>query len=93
MIKPNTLQSEPISQRMEFPGTDLTILVTLENGALTMLVGKAGKSLYRAVIEQATLPLPNAWLTDMFMREDRVRLSELCADVEEYVDSLNISQG
>ena len=38
MIKPNTLQSEPIFQRMELPGTDLTILVTLENGALTMLV-------------------------------------------------------
>ena len=92
MTKPNTRQSEPISQRIEFPDTDLTTLVILENGTLTMLVSKAGKSVYRAV-EQATLPLPNAWLTDMFMREDRVRLSELCAEVEEYVDSLNISQG
>ena len=36
--QPNTLQSEPISQRMEFPGTVLTVLVTLENGALTRLV-------------------------------------------------------
>jgi len=93
MTKPNTLQSDPISGRMELPGTDLAVLVTLENGALTMLVSKADKGVYRVVIEQATLPLPNAWLADMFMREDRVRLGELCAEVEEYVDSLNISQG
>ena len=31
--------------------------------------------------------------SDMFAREHRLRLSELCTDVDEYVDSLNISQG
>jgi len=29
----------------------------------------------------------------MFMREDRVHLGKLSADVEEYVETLNIAQG
>lgn len=39
------------------------------------------------------MPIENAWLADMFMRDERVQLRALCADVEEYVETLNIAQG
>jgi hypothetical protein len=45
------------------------------------------------VVEQATLPIENAWLSDMFMHDHRVPLGQLNSDVEEYVESLNVSQG
>ena len=86
-------RSEAITRSIDFPGTDLTVVARLDNGELTIIVNKANKSVYRIVIEQATMPIENAWLADMFIRYDRVRLAELSADVEEYVDSLNTSQG
>ena len=39
------------------------------------------------------MPIENAWLADMFMRDDRVQLGQLSADVEDYVETLNIAQG
>ena len=58
-----------------------------------MTVHKANRSVYRVVLEQATLPIENAWLAEMFMRNDRVHLGELSADLEAYVETLNIAQG
>jgi hypothetical protein len=89
----STLQSEPVTGRYHVPGTDLEVLVSLENDALTMVLTKANKRIYRVVVEQATMPIENAWLADMFMRDDRVRLGELSAELADYVESLNISQG
>ena len=85
--------SEPATSRLDFAGTDLTVIVALSNGELSMTVNKANKSVYRVVLEQATMPIENAWLADMFMRDERVQLRALCADVEEYVETLNIAQG
>jgi hypothetical protein len=79
--------------RLDFPGTDLTVFVELIDGELSMTVNKADKSVYRVVLEQATQPIENAWLADMFMRNDRVHLGSLCSDVDEYVETLNIAQG
>ena len=84
---------EPAMSRLDFPGTDLTVFVELTNGELSMTVSKADKSVYRVVVEQATIPIENAWLADMFMRNDRVQLRAISADVAEYVESLNIAQG
>jgi hypothetical protein len=84
---------EPAMSRLDFPGTDLTVFVELTNGELSMTVAKADKSVYRVVVEQATIPIEHAWLADMFMRNDRVQLRALSADVAEYVESLNIAQG
>ena len=89
----STLQSEPVTGRYHVPGTDLEVIVSLENDALTMVLTKANKRVYRVVVEQATMPIENAWLADMFMRDDRVRLGELSAELADYVESLNISQG
>ena len=81
------------TSRFDFPGTDLTVLVELNDGELSMTVNKADKSVYRVVLEQATQPIENAWLADMFMRNDRVQLGKLSADVDDYVETLNIAQG
>jgi hypothetical protein len=84
---------KPATSRFDFPGTDLTVLVELNDGELSMTVNKADKSVYRVVLEQATQPIENAWLADMFMRNDRVQLGKLSADVDDYVETLNIAQG
>ena len=83
----------PAAGRFDFPGTDLTVLVELKGAELTITVNKANTIVYRVVLEQATSPIENAWLADMFMRNDRVQLGEISAEVEEYVETLNIAQG
>jgi hypothetical protein len=45
------------------------------------------------VVEQATMPIENAWLSDMFMHDHRVHLGQLTSDLDDYVESLNVSQG
>jgi hypothetical protein len=85
--------TEPVTSRLAVPGTDLEVTVQLENGDLTMVLTKANAHVYRVVIEQATMPIDNTWLSDMFMHEHRVRLGEMSSDLEEYVESLNVAQG
>jgi len=85
--------TEPVTGRLAVPGTDLEVTVTLENGELSMVLTKANARVYRVIVEQATMPIENAWLSDMFMYDHRVRLAQLISDVEEYVESLNVSQG
>jgi hypothetical protein len=85
--------SQPAAGRLDFLGTDLTVFVELRDGELSLMVNKANKTVYRVVLEQATTPIENAWLSDMFMHDHRIRLAELSRDLEEYVESLNLSQG
>ena len=80
-------------ERVNFPGTDLEVIVTLEDGDLTMELHKSNVRLHRVVVEQATASLDNMWLADMFVREERVRLADISADMTDYLSSLNISQG
>ena len=82
-----------VARRLDFPGTDLTVFVELNASELSLTVNKADRRVYRVVLEQATMPIENTWLADMFMRDDRVHLGKLSADVEEYVETLNIAQG
>ena len=82
-----------VARRFDFPGTDLAVMVELNGSELSLTVNKADRRVYRVVLEQATMPIENTWLADMFMREDRVHLGKLSADVEEYVETLNIAQG
>jgi hypothetical protein len=80
--------TEPVTSRLAVPGSDLEVTVSLEKGELTMVLTKANSRVYRVVVEQATTPIENAWLCDMFMHDHRVRLGQLNSDVEEYVESL-----
>jgi hypothetical protein len=82
-----------VARRVDFPGTDLTVLAELNGSELSLTVNKAERRVYRVILEQATMPIENTWLADMFMRDDRVHLGKLLADVEEYVETLNIAQG
>jgi hypothetical protein len=85
--------TEPVTGRLAVPGTDLEVAVSLDNGELTMVLSKSNARVYRVVVEQATIPIENAWLSDMFMHDHRVRLAQLSTDLVEYVESLNVSQG
>jgi hypothetical protein len=85
--------TEPVTSRLAVPGSDLEVTVSLEEGELTMVLTKANSRVYRVVVEQATMPIENAWLSDMFMHDHRLRLAQLNSDVEEYVESLNVCQG
>ena len=85
--------TEPVTGRLAIPGTDLEVTVSLENGELTMVLTKANAHIYRVVVEEATMPIENAWLSDMFMHDHRVRLSQMTSDLDDYVDSLNVAQG
>jgi hypothetical protein len=85
--------TEPITSRLAVTGTDLEVIVQLENSELTIVLTKSNAHVYRVVVEQATMPIENAWLSDMFMHDHRVRLGQLTSDLEEYVDSLNVAQG
>lgn len=89
LVHPN----RSIARRLDFPGTDVSVFVELNGSELSVTVNKADRRVYRVVLEEATMPIENTWLADMFMREDRVHLGKLSADVEEYVETLNIAQG
>jgi hypothetical protein len=82
-----------VVKRLDLSGTDLTVFVELNGSELSLTVNKAERRVYRVILEQATMPIENTWLADMFMRDDRVHLGKLSADVEEYVETLNIAQG
>lgn len=81
------------AQRVAFPGTDIEVLVSLKDGNLAVDVKKADKLVYRVVVEEATGPIENAWIVDLFTRSDRVRLSDLSSEVDDYLGSLNNAQG
>jgi hypothetical protein len=86
-------QCLPISNRLVIPGTDIVVQIDLINDQLSMTVNKAEASVYRVILEQATTPIENVWLADMFMRDDRVHLGMLSDDVADYVGTLNDAQG
>jgi hypothetical protein len=85
--------TEPVTSRLAVPGTDLEVTVQLENGELTMVLTKGNAQVYRLVVEEATRPIENAWLSDMFMHDHRIRLSQMTSELDDYVESLNVSQG
>jgi hypothetical protein len=81
------------NEHLRVPGTDLEITINLEQDQLTISLNKTNAHVYRVVIEQATMPIEHAWLSDLFMHDHRVRLSEIAADLQDYVESLDLSQG
>jgi len=85
--------TSPFSERVKVPETDLEVTITLENGELTIALNKSDARIYRVRIEQAMMPIEHAWLSDLFMHDHRVRLSEFASDLQDYVESLDLSQG
>ena len=93
MTTPAHFTSDAIRQRMKLQGTDLEIGATLADGALSLEVLKSGVVVHRLVLDHATDRLENAWLADLFAREDRVRMRDLAGQVDDYVGSLDVNQG
>jgi len=94
MTEDATVQSGTIEGHVvRLPNTDLEVIVRLENDVLTILLNKAGACVYRAVIEQATQTLEDAWLANLFTRDHRVGLGDLAAEVAEFLGEINNSQG
>ena len=85
--------SASFAERVTVPGTDLEVLIFLEHDEMTVEVRKASTRVYRVVVEQATAPIDNAWIAEMFGRDDRVRLADLTSDVVDYMASLDVAQG
>jgi hypothetical protein len=85
--------TSPFSESVKVPETDLEVTITLEKDELTIALNKSDARVYRVCIEQATMPIEHAWLSDLFMHDHRVRLSEFASDLQDYVESLDLSQG
>jgi hypothetical protein len=85
--------TESVTGHWAVPGTDLEVTTSLKEGDLTIVLTKGNARVYRVVVEQASMPIEHAWLSDMFMYDHRVHLGQLTSDLEEYVASLNVSQG
>lgn len=80
-------------QFMRFAGTDLEVRISLANASLTIVVMKSGACVHRIVLDHATDPIENAWLAELFARDDRVPMDELAHQLDDYVAGLNPNQG
>lgn len=80
-------------QTLKLDGTDLEVSVTLANASLTIEVLKSGACVHRVILDHATDPIENAWLAELFARDERVPMDELAHQVDDYVAGLNPNQG
>ena len=81
------------AKKMRFEGTDLEISAVLHNESVIIDVKKGGTCVHRLTVDDVMGRLEHGWIADMFAREDRVALSELASEAEDYVGGLNINQG
>lgn len=85
--------TKTIEQALKFAGTDLEVRVSLANASLTIEVMKSGACVHRVVLDHATDPIENGWLTELFARDERVNMDELAHQIDDYVAGLNPNQG
>ncbi len=92
MAKPEPIVVDQ-KERVKLIGTDLEIVIDLCRGELTIDLRKSDVSIHRVIIEQATAPIENIWLAEMFTRDAHVRLADISADVTDYLAEIDIAQG
>ncbi len=85
--------TKTIEQALKFDGTDLEVRVGLANTSLTIEVLKSGACVHRVILNHATDPIENAWLAELFARDERVPMDELAHQLDEYVAGLNPNHG
>lgn len=86
-------QDAGMNKLLRFDGTDLEIRAELADKAITINVMKSGACVHRLTINDAVGHLEHSWIADLFAREDRVDLSDLVREADDYVSQLNINQG
>jgi hypothetical protein len=85
--------SKDTGQYLRFAGTDLEIRAELNNDSVTIDVLKSGNCVHRLTIDDVAGRMEHGWIADMFAREDRIALSQLTLEADEFVSDLNINQG
>ncbi|MEM7746692.1 MAG: hypothetical protein AAGB04_27700 [Pseudomonadota bacterium] len=78
---------------VDFGAADLKIQAQLDGDNVTINVMKSGACVHRLTIEDAVGRMEHSWIADLFARDDRVALSDLTKDAEDYISQLNINQG
>ncbi len=87
------IQPATKSQCLSFDEADLEIRAKLVDGAAVIRVMKSGACIHSVRIDDAVGPLEHSWIADLFAREERVSVSRLTREVDDYVGGLNINQG
>ena len=85
--------SKHIEKSVKLDGTDIEVQVKLHQAVMRIDVMKSGVCVHSVIIDHAQDPLENAWLADLFAREDHVELRDLAKEVDDYLMSTNINQG
>ncbi|MBU2533553.1 MAG: hypothetical protein KKB37_12485 [Alphaproteobacteria bacterium] len=82
-----------LDKSLSFDEADLTIQARLNDNDVTIDIVKSGTCVHRLTIADAVGRMENSWIADLFAREDRLELNSIAGEVDEYVRTLNISQG
>ncbi len=94
MVEKNTRNVEKSVQKsVQLDGTDIEVLVKLQDATMRIEVMKAGVCVHSVIIDHAKDPIEHSWLADLFAREDHVELRDLAQEVDDYLMSTNINQG
>ena len=86
-------KTKSIEKSVRLDGTDIEVWVRLEDTTMTIDVKKSNVCVHTVIIDQASDPIENSWLADLFAREDRVELRDLAKEVDDYVLGSNTNQG
>lgn len=78
---------------MRFRSADIEIRAQQEGESVKIDIMKSGTCVHRVTIDDAFDAIENSWIADLFAREDRIALSQLSRDADDYVGGLNINQG
>ncbi len=84
--------TDPIKS-LRFDGVDMEIRAQMGQGDMTVDFVKGGTCVHTLVIKDAGTPLEHSWLADLFAREDKIELSRIAREADEYVSGLDINQG
>jgi hypothetical protein len=78
---------------MRFDGADLEIRAQLGQKSVTIDIMKSGACVHRLTINDAVGRLDNSWIADLFAREDRIELSAMQGEMDDYIGGLDVNQG
>ncbi len=87
------LTATTVGKTVRFDGTDIEIRAHLSDDTVTIDVVKSGACVHRLTIDDAVQHMEHGWIADLFAREDRIALSDIAIEAEDYISKLNINQG
>lgn len=89
-----TLTNATAQNKMRLDAADLEVSAQLGgDGSAVIRIMKSGTCVHQLTIGDASTRMEHSWLADLFAREDRVLLSALSRQADEYLSTLDIRQG